>query len=67
MSTFQIAALVVAVSADPHYYGYGGYGYHGHGGHSYVGRTIWGLGKRSADAEPEAEVGFSKPYSKFQT
>ncbi len=33
-------------SADPEpYYGYGGYGYHGYGGRSYVGRTIWGLGK----------------------
>merc|ERR1712004_18832 len=58
MKVFVIAALMVAVSADP-YYGYGGYGYGGYGGHygggaSYVGRTIWGLrGKRSAEAEAD--------------
>merc|ERR1712156_1400984 len=55
MKVFVIAALMVAVSADP-YYGYGGYGYGGHygGGASYVGRTIWGLrGKRSAEAEAD--------------
>merc|ERR1711971_210613 len=58
MKVFVIAALVVAVSADPYYGygGYGGYGHHGYGGHSYVGRTIWGLGKRSADSEPEANA-----------
>ena len=43
-------------SAEPGYYGYGGYAGHYGGGSSYVGRTIWGLGKRSADAEPEAEA-----------
>ena len=60
---FQIAALVAAATAEPYYggYGYGGYGHGGYAGHygggsSYVGRTIWGLGKRSADAEPEAEA-----------
>ena len=58
---FQIAALVAAATAEPYYGGYGYGGYHrGIAGHptgtSYVGRTIWGLGKRSADAEPEAEA-----------
>merc|ERR1712156_166579 len=53
MKVFVIAALVAAASADP-WYGYGGYGYHGYGGRSYVGPTTWGLGKRSADSEPEA-------------
>ena len=52
---------MAAATAEPYYggYGYGGYG-RGIAGHptgtSYVGRTIWGLGKRSADAEPEAEA-----------
>merc|ERR1719464_2518563 len=55
MKVFVIAALVAVAAADP-YYGYGGYGRHYGGGSSYVGRTIWGLGKRSADAEPEAEA-----------
>merc|ERR1712183_856570 len=35
-------------SADPYFYGYyghPGYGYHGYGASSYVGRTVWGLGK----------------------
>merc|ERR550519_2532533 len=38
------------------YGGYGGYGYRGYGGYGY-GRGFYGrgyLGKRSADAEPEA-------------
>jgi len=63
MKIFLIAALVAAATAEPYYggYGYGGYGHGGYAGHygggsSYVGRTIWGLGKRSADAEPEAEA-----------
>ena len=54
---------MAAATAEPYYggYGYGGYGHGGYAGHygggsSYVGRTIWGLGKRSADAEPEAEA-----------
>ena len=29
---------------------------HPNGGRSFIGRTIWGLGKRSADAEPEADA-----------
>jgi len=61
MKVFVIAALVAAATAEPYYGGYGYGGYHrGIAGHptgtSYVGRTIWGLGKRSADAEPEAEA-----------
>merc|ERR1739844_129598 len=58
MKVFVIAALVAAAKGEPYYggYGYGGYAGHYGGGTSYVGRTIWGLGKRSADAEPEAEA-----------
>merc|ERR1711883_53597 len=47
-------------SADAHfgYGGYGGYGFgvagHYGGGSSYVGRTIWGLGRKKRDADADA-------------
>ena len=45
------------------YYGYGGYGYglgvggHYGGGSSYVGRTIWGLGRKKREANPHYGYG----------
>merc|ERR1719188_40411 len=54
MKFFLLALALAAVSAEPEskpYYGYGGYGGYGLGYGGY-GRY---LGKRSADAEPEAD------------
>ncbi len=51
-------------------YGYGGYGYgggvaaHPYGGSSYVGRTVWGIGKRSAPAPAPAPEKEEKAYAK---
>merc|ERR1712088_970028 len=53
---FQVlAALLAVVVAEPFGYGYGrGVARHPYGGRSYVGPTVWGLGRKKRDAEADA-------------
>merc|ERR1712088_189609 len=48
--------------ADAYYGGYGGYGRgvagHYGGGSSYVGPTVWGLGRKKRDADADAYYGY---------
>ena len=50
--------------AEADAYGYGGYGYgrgvagHYGGGSSYVGPTVWGLGRKKRDADADAYYGY---------